>query len=112
MVEEALRDADVAGRHVHVGVAQSLADLGPDPADAAVVLDGEHEAVGPGQLDQLRRDGRHPARVDHRHPDPLGGGPVGDLQTEPGHRADGHEQDVVTGGPSQHVDHTEPLERG
>ena len=112
MVEEALRDADVAGRHVHVGVAQGLADLGPDPADAAVVLDGEHEAVGPGQLDQLRRDGRHPARVDHRHPDPLGGGPVGDLQTEPGHRADGHEQDVVAGGPSQHVDHTEPLERG
>ena len=98
VVEEARRDAEVAQRYVHTGVAQRLGDGRADAADAAVVLDGDDHAVLLGERGEGLVDRLDPARVDHGGGDPLLVEETGDLQAHRGERADRDEEHVGAGG--------------
>src|SRR5262249_20520192 len=67
MVEEPGRDADVPGRQVEAGVTQRLGQPAAHPADPVAVLEGHHQPVPDGQLEQTAGHRRQPARgADHQ----------------------------------------------
>ena len=79
-VQELLRHADVAARHVDLGAPQRARHRRPDAAVHAVVLDGDHQLVRRRQLADHLGDRQHPARVDDGHADALVAQPLGDRQ--------------------------------
>ena len=88
------RHAQVAQRHLDVGVAHRLGERVADTADPDAVLEGDHQPVRGGQLDQLGRDRAHPARVDDGDAVALLGDPGGDLHAQLAEGADRDEQHV------------------
>ena len=93
-------------------VLQRLGERRADPAGAAAVLDGDHQPVPGGEVDQLGGHGQHPARVDDGDVDAVVGGPLGGGQAHRHHRADGDQQHVRAGcAAAQHVDRPAALQR-
>jgi len=110
VLEERLRQPHRTHRHVALAVLQRLGEGGADSPGPPAVLDGDDQPVAGSQLDELRRDRQHPARVDDGHLDAVVGGPLGHGQAHRHHRPDGDQQHVGPRPATQHVHRPAPLQ--
>ena len=74
--------------------AQCARHCRPDPADHAVVLDGDHEPMRTREVDDLIGHRLHPPRVDHGRADLLCCQPLGHVHPDTGHRPYGDQQNI------------------
>lgn len=110
MAEELLGDAVEPERRGHARIVELLEQPGAATADAAVVLQVNHEVVVTRQVHQSGGDRDDPAGVDDGHADTLGHQPLAHLERRGRHRADAHDEHVAGAVAEQHVDVADPVD--
>ena len=105
MIEELLRQTDVAARHIDLGGPQGCRHGRSDAAGHTVVFQCHDQLVRQRQFSHRIRNRQHPPRVDHRHADALIAQALSHRQGHRPERPDRHQQHLGAQPFGRHGEH-------